>query len=416
MENATISEYTNKAVNWLHNNDSLLNSSLSNFCPETYMPMSNRIFMTLYAIVCIIGLLGNTLVIYVVLRFSNMQTVTNMYILNLAIADECFLIGIPFLIKTMYLGEWSFGKNMCKIYMVSTSITQFTSSIFLLIMSADRYIAICRHVSAGKYRTPFVSRLVSSIAWSASVLIMLPIMLYANTIENKETGRYSCTILWTGSEGHTPGFSFTLYSLILGFVTPLCFIMTFYCLVIRKLKAVGRKTNKSKNKRRSHRKATKLVLTVITVYILFWLPYWISQVALITSPADKCSTRLEIIIFLLSGCLAYSNSAINPILYAYLSDNFKKCFLKACVCAGTKEINVQLKLENSVLPKKTRGRNHFLNNCTEQTSINKIQQQQLLNETTTITTAVSAVSSRNPSPPTHRTNLIFKLDSCEGKI
>lgn len=414
MENHTIFDYTNKISSLINSNDSHMNSS-GNFCQETYMPMSNRIFMTLYASVCIVGLMGNTLVIYVVLRFSNMQTVTNMYILNLAIADECFLIGIPFLIKTMYLGEWSFGKNMCKIYMVSTSITQFTSSIFLLIMSADRYIAICRHVSAGKYRTPFVSRLVSGIAWSASVLIMLPIMLYANTIENK--GRFSCMILWPDSEGHIPGFSFTLYSLILGFITPLCFIMTFYCLVIRKLKTVGRKTNKSKNKRRSHRKATKLVLTVITVYIIFWLPYWISQVALITSPAEKCSTRLEIIIFLLSGCLAYSNSAINPILYAYLSDNFKKCFLKACICAGTKEINAQLKLENSVLPKKTRGRNQFLNNCTEQTSINKLQQQQqLLNETTTITTAVSAVSSRNPSPPTQRINLYFKQNSFEEKI
>lgn len=73
-------------------------------------------------------------------RFSKMQTVTNIYILNLAIADECFLIGIPFLLTTMHLGEWTFGSTMCKAFMVSTSITQFTSSIFLFIMSADRYL------------------------------------------------------------------------------------------------------------------------------------------------------------------------------------------------------------------------------------------------------------------------------------
>ena len=39
-------------------------------------------------------------------------------------------------------------------------------------------------------------------------------------------------------------------------------------------------------------------------------------------------------IFLLAGCLSYSNSAMNPILYAFLSDNFKKSFLKACSCAN----------------------------------------------------------------------------------
>lgn len=109
-------------------------------CPPIDMPISQIFVIILYAIVCIIGVMGNTLVIYVVLRFSNMQTVTNMYILNLAIADECYLIGIPFLITTMHFKHWAFGNAMCKAYMVSTSITQFTSSIFLLIMSADRYI------------------------------------------------------------------------------------------------------------------------------------------------------------------------------------------------------------------------------------------------------------------------------------
>lgn len=119
-------------TDFLYSNDTM--------CPPIEMPVSNIISMILYAIVCIIGVMGNTLVIYVVLRFSNMQTVTNMYILNLAIADECYLIGIPFLITTMHYRHWAFGGAMCKAYMVSTSITQFTSSIFLFIMSADRYI------------------------------------------------------------------------------------------------------------------------------------------------------------------------------------------------------------------------------------------------------------------------------------
>lgn len=79
---------------------------------ETSLYLISKI---LYIIVCIIGLVGNTLVIYVVIRFSKMQTVTNMYIVNLAIADECFLIGIPFLIVTMSMEFWPFGNVMCKV-------------------------------------------------------------------------------------------------------------------------------------------------------------------------------------------------------------------------------------------------------------------------------------------------------------
>ncbi|XP_065092562.1 somatostatin receptor type 2-like [Ochlerotatus camptorhynchus] len=340
----------------LFRNDTALES-----CPSIQMPIGNLISMILYAVVGLIGLFGNTLVIYVVLRFSKMQTVTNMYILNLAVADQCFLIGIPFLIITMHLGEWTFGNTMCKAYMVSTSITQFTSSIFLFIMSADRYIAVCHPISSPRFRTPLVSKIVSFFAWTTSALIMLPVMLYANTV-NHEKGKNSCNIVWPSE--NASGTTFTLYSLILGFAIPLSLILMFYYLVIRKLRTVGPKS-KSKEKKRSHRKVTKLVLTVITVYVFCWLPYWISQVALINSPPDICKSRLEITVFVLVSCLGYSNSAMNPILYAFLSDNFKKSFLKACTCTKGKDINAQLQIENSFFPRFVRNRGSERGNSTK---------------------------------------------------
>lgn len=213
-----------------------------------------------------------------------------------------------------------------------------------------------------------------------------------------DNGHYSCAILWPESAGHIPGlFSFTIYSFLLGFAIPLCFIMTFYCMVIKKLRSVAKKTNRTKGKRRSHRKVTKLVLTVITVYIMCWLPYWIAQVSLISSSnTESCGSRMSITVFLFVGCLGYSNSAINPILYAYLSDNFKKSFLKACTCAATKDVNAQLKLDNSVGLRNVRDHRNSETAPTFTTRTNT----KGLNETMTTTTAASNVSSRNPSPPT----------------
>lgn len=96
---------------------------------ETSLYLISKI---LYIIVCIIGLVGNTLVIYVVIRFSKMQTVTNMYIVNLAIADECFLIGIPFLIVTMSMEFWPFGNVMCKVC-AGVSPFRYCYLLFLLL-------------------------------------------------------------------------------------------------------------------------------------------------------------------------------------------------------------------------------------------------------------------------------------------
>lgn len=48
-------------------------------------------------------------------------------------------------------------------------------------------------------------------------------------------------------------------------------------------------------------------------------------------------------------------TAMNPILYAFLSDNFKKSFMKAFTCAKPNEINAQLHGENSFFPRFGRG-------------------------------------------------------------
>lgn len=331
----------------------LYNSSYGNdtqFCGSTDQPTLHIFTQVLYAFVCIVGLLGNTLVIYVVLRFSKMQTVTNLYIVNLAVADECFLIGIPFLIATMSLQLWPFGNVMCKLYMASTSINQFTSSIFLTIMSADRYVAVCHPITAPKMRTPFISKIVSLSAWTASAIFMIPIFMYANIMDNDQVK--SCNILWPEGENLSGQTAFTLYSFVLGFAVPVVLIFCFYFMVIRKLQTVGPK-NKSKEKKKSHRKVTKLVLTVITVYVLCWLPYWITQMALIFTPPKQCQSKFTVTVFLFAGFFSYSNSAMNPILYAFLSDNFKKSFVKACTCAAGKEVNATLHLENSVFPRRT---------------------------------------------------------------
>lgn len=107
-----------------------------------------------------------------------------------------------------------------------------------------------------------------------------------------------------------------------------------------------------------------------------------------------------ILIIFIFFSISYSNSAINPILYAYLSDNFKKSFLKACTCAATKDVNAQLKLENSgVGMRKLRDRR--TSESTQPTCTTRCQKT-CTELTTTVTTTTG--TSRNPSPPIRRTN------------
>src|SRR6266487_2623374 len=103
----------------------------SGYYSQSYM----KIATIVYAIICAIGLFGNMMVIYVVLRSWRQTTVTTVYVFSLSLADTMFLIGLQFLITTINNHSWIFGQVMCKLYMTLTSINQFASSLLLMIIS-----------------------------------------------------------------------------------------------------------------------------------------------------------------------------------------------------------------------------------------------------------------------------------------
>lgn len=70
----------------------------------------------LYAVTFIVGLSGNVLVCFAVWRNRSMRTVTNIFIVNLAIADlAVIIICLPPTLLSDVTETWYFGFAMCKI-------------------------------------------------------------------------------------------------------------------------------------------------------------------------------------------------------------------------------------------------------------------------------------------------------------
>ena len=195
-----------------------------------------------------------------------------------------------------------------------------------------RYLAVCHPVTSIGYRTPFVSRVVCACVWIASMLAMLPMMLYATTMPHAALpGRETCTIRWPHGQAIHPDAAFIWYAFLLGFAIPVGLISVFYTLVVLRLKTVGPAAAAvvaSAADRAARRAAaaagatiavataagagaaskrsgggggrggtssrgrvsrvTTLVLTVTAVYICCWLPYWVFQVSYLR--AAGCST------------------------------------------------------------------------------------------------------------------------------
>lgn len=292
----------------------------ANMTSQYYDMTSNAILTFIYFVVCIIGLCGNTLVIYVILRYAKMKTITNIYILNLAIADELFMLGLPFLAMQVALVHWPFGKVICRIVMTVDGINQFTSIFCLTVMSIDRYCAVVHPIKSAKWRRPRTAKMVNFAVWTISLLVIMPIMNYSGVQSYR--GRSSCTIIWPGNSA-TWYTGFIIYAFILGFLVPLSIICLCYIFIIIKVKSSGIRVGSSKRKR-SEKKVTRMVSIVVAVFIFCWLPFYIfnvSSVSLLIVPTPGLKAMWDFVVV-----LSYANSCANPILYAFLSDNFKKSF------------------------------------------------------------------------------------------
>lgn len=333
-------------------NHTLFNSSETNrtFYIPTYEKVLPYVLVVCYLLICALGLAGNGLVIYVVLMFAKMKTVTNMYILNLALSDALFLVILPIMGTTTIVRHWLFGFAMCKIYFVLYSINLFVGAFNMCVMSADRYLAVCHPIRSLKYRTPRIALFLCLCIWSLAFLVMLPIILYSTTVRHRSMpGKETCGIFWPENQLIPADKAFIWYSFILGFAIPVSLIAVFYILVIVRLRSVG-PAKKSKEKRRSHRRVTRLVLTVIAVYVVCWLPYWSFQAHIVFNDIDIRDPAL-VLVFNGFTVLSFANSTLNPFLYAFLSDNFRKSFAKAFKCVSNMEANKSVCNETSIFPR-----------------------------------------------------------------
>ncbi|XP_078261731.1 somatostatin receptor type 1-like [Rhinoraja longicauda] len=268
------------------------------------------------AVVCLVGLLGNAMVIFVILRYAKMKTATNIYILNLALADELFMLSVPFVSASAALQRWPFGPLMCRTVLIVDGINQFTSVFCLTVLSVDRYVAVVHPIRAARYRRPTVAKAINLCVWLLSLVVILPIIVFAGTSPSGDgDGAVQCNFIWPRSSWSV---AFVLYTFLLGFLVPVFAICLCYVLIVVKMRVVALKAG-WQQRRGSEKKLTRMVLMVVAVFVVCWMPFYAVQLANIFLPLHPTVNQLCLV-------LSYANSCANPFLYAFLSDNFRRSF------------------------------------------------------------------------------------------
>ncbi|XP_023341475.1 neuromedin-U receptor 1 [Eurytemora carolleeae] len=301
--------------------------------------------LSLCSIVLGIGVLGNVLVIIVILTSKSMRSSTNLFLLNLSIADLLVLvICCPNGMIEMYMRRdiWLMGKAMCHLVPFIELVVSHTSVLTILAITVERYYAICLPLQAGMIWTKSKAGLVCLVSWILSILLTSPVLAMATyNTSTPPTCTTDVDAPWTKV------YFMTIISLFFWF--PLVILLILYTTIARKLTAKGppnkhmgsssaEKDMKAAERAALTRGRKQIVLmlgTVVTFFFACLLPFKVLTMWIVVSPVevfDVIDSEVYFNLLYFSRLMFYINSAINPILYNTMSSRFRERFRRVFGC------------------------------------------------------------------------------------
>ncbi|KAE9414351.1 hypothetical protein Angca_005226 [Angiostrongylus cantonensis] len=332
-------------------------------------------FSVIYLIFFILGLAGNVILIIVTMKNKVLQSVQNMFILNLAASDIIMcLLSLPITPVTNIYKNWYFGNVLCHLIPCVQGVSIFICTFSLGAIAVDRYILVVKpHTKPLSRRGALIATL---ILWTLSFLVTLPYAFNMEMVDFSSQGVCGkfCTERWRTAFGRR---LYTMVVMFSQFALPFtlmvfCYAHIFVVMNRRakvKLRRIDERSialEKSFPTRTQHlmsdayneinepvnlfldkqekerqrltqqnRRTTYILVAMVVWFGLTWLPH--NVVSLIIE-YDESQTffrlfgreELDIsyLLNLFTHCFAMSNNVVNPLLYAWLNPTFQKLVIK----------------------------------------------------------------------------------------
>ncbi|KAM9489125.1 C-C chemokine receptor type 5-like [Clarias gariepinus] len=290
------------------------NGTIGDTEPCDYQTHSNQFLPVLYSLFFVVGFPGNMLVLWVILGGAQIKSMTDVSLLNLAIADLLLIFSLPFLAH--YARDtWVFGNFICTLVLSVYYVGFYAGIFFIVLMSIDRYLAIVHAVFALRIRTKAFGIFASVLIWIMAVAASFPELVYLGTEKN---GTICTAYPNDGIHKHVRSIGFIKMN-ILGMLIPLIIVGFCYTTVLRRLLML----------RTSKKLAIRLVVVVMVVFFCCWIPYNIAAFLKALElwqklPSDCYVGKMMQLMLQVTEAIAYSHSCLNPFLYVFVGEKFKR--------------------------------------------------------------------------------------------
>ncbi|XP_062901416.1 P2Y purinoceptor 12-like isoform X2 [Mobula hypostoma] len=311
---------------------------------------SQVIFSVLYTILFIVGLLMNSLAIWVFFEIPSKSNFI-VYLKNTVVADV--LMIVTFLFKIIVESQFRTPKLqvfVCQVSSVIFYLTMYISIIFLMLISTDRYQKTARPFGRSGICKPRTTKVLSATIWVAMFFLVLPnMLLYKGSTMPVNERKCSSLKTQLGLKWH----ELVNFVCQIIFWSSLVIIVVCYVLISRELYKSYLKTRGNSNKKKKINLNVFLVLAVFFIcFVPFHfarIPYTLSQ----TRDAFRCSVQVALY-YIKEGTLSMIalNACFDPLIYFFLCRSFKNMlFTKLSLCTkrlAKTQTNVNSSMDTSV--------------------------------------------------------------------
>ncbi|XP_053547091.1 free fatty acid receptor 3-like [Bombina bombina] len=282
---------------------------------------TEALFLTIYIVTFVTGMPLNLMALFVLAKkFKQRLVSVDIFLFNLTISDLLLLAFLPFRMVEAANGmKWNMPYIFCTLsgYLFFSSI--YITSLFLMTISIERYMAVAFPVKYKLYKKP-------PYAIGASIFIWIfasshcSVVYIVNHLVNYNKTETNITVCYRNFSPAQLAIVLPVrfeMSLVL-FVVP--FFVTIYC-YLNFIKMIMSQTRIKKKKRQ---RAIGLVVATLVNFIICFLPYNISHiVGFISHESPKWRDYALL--------LSVMNASVDPVIFYFSSSSLRNMFLDCLI-------------------------------------------------------------------------------------
>ncbi|XP_048795355.1 G-protein coupled receptor 20 [Lagopus muta] len=248
------------------------------------------------AIIFLVGVVLNSLALYVFCFRTKTKTTSVIYTINLIVTDLLVGFSLPIRIIMFYTAEDCLNCSFVHIF--GYFVNMYCSILFLTCICVDRYLAIVQVQASRKWRNPTCAKGICVFIWIFATVVTFSILIMAIQFAQ-------CCI------------SEILVLMVCEYFFPLIIIIFFTTRIMCALS----KPSLMHQSRERRMKAVQLLVTVLIIFMICFTPFHVQQVAISINP--DMSHNVNVLVYHVTVTLSSLNSCMDPIVYCFVTNNFQ---------------------------------------------------------------------------------------------